>query len=199
MPRGRQAVKVIVMLVGPQDTAVEEHRPGTDGAAVSVRVGGALIYINDRDTAESFHATWRSAADQAASLPVRPDPDRARPIWGVTEPVVMMSAGDVPPTHARLERTPGRPACLWVTHGRMVFAVHDRGALRSAAEAFRRTELLAGSVFRPEPELDVRYRAEATVQRLLRPPRRPGVDRAERIAPPARPAPALRPAHDRSR
>lgn len=189
MPRGRQAVKAIIALVGPQDVTVTAHRPGSDGAAVGVRVGGSLIYINDLDTVQAFHAAWRSGIEQGRTLPTRPDPDLVRPVWGVSEPVVMMSAADVPPSHARLERTPGRPACLWITLGRVVFGVHDQLALRSAAAAFRQAEQLAATTFLPEPDLSVRYRAEATVQRLLNAPRRAGPDRATPAAAAAAPSP----------
>lgn len=201
MPRGRQAVKAIVSLVGPQDVSVTAHRPGTDGASVGVRVGGSLIYINDLDTAQAFHAVWRSGIEQGRRLPTRPDPDLARPVWGVSEPVVMMSAADVPPAHARLERTPGRPSCLWITLGRIVFAVHDQLALRSAVAAFRQAERLAATTFLPEPDLSVRYRAEATVQRLLNAPRRAGPDRAPPVAAPAAQSPrgVLRTASERAR
>jgi hypothetical protein len=39
------SVSVIVTLVGRQDTTVKVHRPNTDGAAVSVRVGGAALRL----------------------------------------------------------------------------------------------------------------------------------------------------------
>lgn len=201
MRRGRQAVQAIVSLVGSQDTSVTVHRPGTDGAVVGVRIGGSLIYINDLDTAQAFHAAWRSGIEQGRPLPTRPEPNLARPVWGVSEPVVMMSAADVPPARARLDSTPGRPTCLWVTLGRIVFSVHDQLALRSAAAAFRQAGRLAAATFPFEAELSVRYRAEATVQRLLDAPRRPGPDRTPPVAAPAAPSSrgGVRPTRERAR
>jgi len=187
MPRGRQAVKAIVSLVGTQDTTVARHRPGTDGAAVSVRVGGALIYIKDVETAQSFQAAWQAAAQHARDLPVRSDPLHLRPMRGVDEPVVMMDAAGMPPAFARLEQRPGQPACVWVTHGRIVFAVHDHAALATTGAAFRQADRLAATVLPPEVDLRARYQAAAAVRGLLAaPPRRNGDH-------PPRPAAAARP------
>lgn len=111
-PLRDQAIKVVVSLVGPQDIAVVAHRPGTEGARVSVRVGGALIYILDAETARAFHQAWQSGALQARSLPVRSDPTRVMPIAGVAEPVVMMEAAESPPAGARLDQIPGRRTSL---------------------------------------------------------------------------------------
>ena len=103
---------------------------------------------------------------------MRSDPVQARSMPGVTEPVVMMDAADKPPAHARLEQSAGHPSCLWVTHGRVVFAVHDHLALRSTLAAFGQAERVAATAFLPEPELEVRYRAAATVRQLLSTPAR---------------------------
>lgn len=62
-----QAIKVVVSLVGPQDIAVVAHRPGTDGATLSVRVGGALIYVQDAETARTFHRAWQAALGRRGS------------------------------------------------------------------------------------------------------------------------------------
>lgn len=196
MPRSGQAVKVIVSLVGLQDTAVTAHRPGTDGAAVSVRVGGALIYINDVETAGVFHRAWLSGARQARSLPMQADPRRVMPVSGVAEPVVMMDAANSPPASARLERATGRPSCLWVTLGRVVFDVRDHGALRSTMAAFGRADKLAATTFPPAPEPSARDLAARTAARLFAPTggsARPAIATARpAVAAAARPARAVR-------
>ena len=58
MQRNRQSVSVIIALVGRQDTSVNAHRPNTDGAAVSARVGAALLYMHDSETVAKFARTW---------------------------------------------------------------------------------------------------------------------------------------------
>lgn len=192
-----QAIKVVVSLVGPQDVAVVAHRPGTDGAAISVRIGGTLIYIHDAETASSFHRAWQSGARQARPLPVQSDPTRVMPVSGVAEPAVMMEAAESPPAGARLERPTGRPSCLWVTLGRIGFDVRDHGALRSAMAAFRRADKLAATAFPPSPVQRAREHAARTANRLFttpnHPPTRP-VTVASRPAPAARALPATRPA-----
>lgn len=180
-PLRDQAIKVVVSLVGPQDIAVVAHRPGTEGATVSVRVGGALIYILDAETARSFHQAWQSGARQARSLPVRSDPTRVMPVAGVAEPVVMMEAAEAPPAGARLDQVPGRRTSLWVTLGRIGFDVRDHAALRTTLVAFRRADHLAATVFPPTPDERACERAARTAARLFATPAAP--------APTADPAP----------
>lgn len=196
-----QAIKVVVSLVGPQDIAVVAHRPGTDGAAISVRVGGSLIYIHDAETASSFHRAWQAGARQARSLPVRSNPTRVMPVAGVAEPAVMMEAAEAPPAGARLDQAPGRRTSLWVTLGRIGFDVRDHAALRSTIVAFRRADHLAASVFPPTADERACDQAARMAARLFAtPPRVPAKPaRVEsRPSPPARALPAARAAIERA-
>lgn len=167
MLSGRQAVKVMVSLVGDQNVAVAAHQSGTEDAALGVRVGGTLIYILDAETARGFYRAWQSGARQARPLPVKSDPTAVMPVAGVGEPVVMMEAADTPPAVARLVSAPGRPPSLWVTLGRIVFDVHDHRALRSTMAAFRRAEKLATTTFPPTAEQIAGEQAARTAARLF--------------------------------
>lgn len=200
MSRSGQAIKVVVSLVGPQDVAVVAHRPSTDGAAISVRVGGSLIYIHDARTASSFHRAWQSGARQARSLPVQANPTRVMPVSGIAELAVMMEAADSPPAGARLERPTGRPNCLWVTLRRIGFDVRDHDALRSAAAAFRRADQLAATVFPVTPDQRALDAAAHTAGRLFTTPgpaSRRSVTAATRPATAPQPLPAMRQAAGR--
>lgn len=197
---GGQAIKVVVSLVGPQDTAVQAHRPGTDGAAVSVRVGGSLIYIHDAETAAAFRRAWESGARQAKSLPVHGDPTRVLPVSGLAEPAVMMEASQSPAAGARLERKPGQPSRLWVTLGRIGFDVHDHAAFHSTIAAFRRADRSARTAFLPTGDQRAYEQAARAAGRLFASPgSRAGrsVVSASRPAA-ARPLPAGRPATGRA-
>ncbi len=105
---GGQAIMAIVSLVGAQDTAVAAHRPGTDGAAVSVRIGRTLVYLGDQETAVHFRRVWETGLGQARTIPVHADPTRIMPIAGVAEPSLMLEAAGSPPAAVRLERPAGR-------------------------------------------------------------------------------------------
>ncbi|MHA6631679.1 hypothetical protein ACU61A_40115 [Pseudonocardia sichuanensis] len=202
---GGQAIKVVVSLVGPQETSVQAHRPGTDGAAVSVRVGGSLIYIHDAETAATFRRAWESGVRQARSLPVQGDLTRVMPVSGLAEPAVMMEAAESPPAGARMERRPGHPSRLWMTLGRIGFDVHDHAAFHSTLAAFRRADRLAAKVFPPTPEQRACEQAARTAGRLFAPPGaaadRPTAGRpTAAVARPAaaRPLPRARPAIGRA-
>ncbi|WP_433274027.1 hypothetical protein ACQPZA_24185 [Pseudonocardia xinjiangensis] len=193
----RQTVSVIVALAGLQDTTVMAHRPGTDGAAVSVRVGGALVYMHDAATVATFARTWDEMKPSASLLVRATDPKSVAPIRGMAEPAVMFEAVDSPPVFARLERPVGQPSRLRVTLGRVMFDVRDEAAFRSTAMAFRRAEELAASAFLHAPDLAPREQAARSAARALRAttPRtgRPTVsERSGRTAQPTR-VPAARP------
>ena len=137
MRRDRQLVNVSVTLIGLQDTAVAAHRPDTDGAAVSVRVGGALIWMHDCATVAKFADVWRAEDHSAARLPLEPvkmkgaDPS-------LREPTVMVEATGSPTAFATLLREEGRPSRMRVVLGRLAFDVRDMGAFRSTTAAFSR-------------------------------------------------------------
>ncbi len=178
MARFRQTVFVGVSLVGTQDTAVVAHRPGTDGAAVSVRVGAALLYLQDSGTARTFHDAWRAAARHARDLPIQGNPSKMLPTAGRAEPAVMMESSDSPAAWARWDPQKRR---LRVTLGRLVFEVGDHEALRSTLDAFRHADKLAATTFRPPLPESALDHASHTAGRLFAVPRgsrptRPKVD-----------------------
>jgi hypothetical protein len=146
---GRQVVNVHVALAGPQDVGVGVHRPGTDGAAVSVRVGGALLYVNDRATVSRLARIWdMSGANVARLLPRGVDVTKGT-VRGMAGPAVMVDADGSTPTFARLERPAGRPCFLRVTVGRILCDIRDLDAFRTTVAAFRWAESCAGTAFLP--------------------------------------------------
>lgn len=193
MARFRQTVFVGVSLAGPQDTAVVAHRPGTDGAAVSVRIGAALLYLQDSGTARGFHDAWRAAARQARDLPMLGTPSTMLPTSGRAEPAVMMESSDSPAAWARWEPRKRR---LRVTLGRLVFDVGDHEALRSTLNAFRRADELAARTFRPPLLESALEHASHTAGRLFAVPSssRPSRPRADGQRPVPRPSSASAPA-----
>ena len=146
MRRDRQLVNVSLTLVGLQDTAVAAHRPDTDGAAVSVRVGGALIWMHDRATAAKFADVWRGEDSNAMRLPREPVKVKGNEP-GLREPTVMVEAAGSPTAFATLVRMPGHPTRIRVLLGRLAFDVRDLGAYRSTTAAFHRAADVAEEVF----------------------------------------------------
>lgn len=167
MPRNRQAVSVLVALVGLQDTTVVAHRPGTDGAAVSVRVGGALVYMHDAETVSAVARTWNVSRGAVRLLPREGDAKRVEPVRGVADPTVMVELSDGPVVFASLERPPGRSSYLRVALGRVMFDVRDLGAYQSTMAAFRRAEELGASAFLPGREMSAREQAACAAARAF--------------------------------
>ncbi|WP_142058244.1 hypothetical protein [Pseudonocardia kunmingensis] len=164
---------MIVSLVGLQDTRVAAHRPGTDGAAVSVRVGGALVYMHDAATVSLVARTWNDMDRQALLLPREGDTRRVTPVRGVAEPAVMVEMASCPPVFARLERPVGKNSYLRVSTGRVLFDVRDLPAFRSTLLAFRRAEEVAATTFLPRPTQTARERAASTAARAFTAPAGP--------------------------
>lgn len=146
MRRDRQLVNVSVTLIGLQDTAVAAHRPDSDGAAVSVRVGGALVWMHDRATAAKFADVWRAQDRSSAWLPREPVKVKGGDL-GLREPTVMVEAAASPTAFASLLRTEGQPSRLQVVLGRLAFDVRDLGAYRSTTAAFHRAADIADEIF----------------------------------------------------
>ena len=161
-----QRISISVTLAGPQDTAVAAHRPGTDGAAVSVRVGSTLLYIHDATTAQAFCRTWQQAARKARTLPMSSDRTVVMSMAGRSEPAVMLDSADCPPRWSNFDVDHRR---LNVCMGHIVFAVNDHAALRSTLSAFRHAERLAAATF-PLPIADPSQRAALAANKLLTPP-----------------------------
>ncbi|WP_142054795.1 hypothetical protein [Pseudonocardia kunmingensis] len=139
---------------------------------MSVRVGGALLYMHDAQTVASFNRVWQSVAHQARILPREADPRRAMPVRGMAEPAVMVEAADSPPASARMERPVGRASHLRVVLGRVVFDVRDLGAFHSTVTAFHRAEELAATAFLPTPGPSAREQAAAAAARVFASPAR---------------------------
>lgn len=189
-----QALRTFVTLVGPQDVDVVAHRPGTDGALVGVRVGGALLHVTDAATVAGFLMAWKAGAQHGRVLPVRADQSRVVPTTGTTIPAAYMEAGQSPPAAALLRRgRPGQPSRLWVTLGQMTFDVLDQEALVTTMSAFRRAARMAPAVFPPTPDQRAVLRTAAAAARLLATPpgRSPRPGTANRM-PPAPAAQAAR-------
>ena len=83
--RQEQAVLAVVRLIGDQDVEVTAQHASSTSAAVTVRIGRALLYLNDQATAAHFHKVWfdaagacpHPAAGRAPCAP-RPGPRAAR-------------------------------------------------------------------------------------------------------------------------
>jgi hypothetical protein len=181
-----QRISINVTLAGPQDTAVVAHRPGTDGAAVSVRVGSALLYVHDAATVQAFYRTWKQAARKARGLPINSDPTVVMSMAGRSEPAVMLDSAECPPRWSHFDVDRRR---LNVCMGRIVFAVNDHEALRSTLWAFGRADRLAQATFSLPPP-DPAQQAALAATRLLTPPegargprqgRRAGADTAAAV------------------
>jgi hypothetical protein len=67
--RPEQAVLAVVRLIGDQDVEVTAQHASSTSAAVTVRIGRALLYLNDQATAAHFHKVWFDAAAHARTLP----------------------------------------------------------------------------------------------------------------------------------
>lgn len=192
-----QALRTFVTLVGPQDVDVVAHRPGTEGALIGVRVGGALLHLTDAATVAGFLMAWKAGAHHSRALPVRTDQSRVVPTAGTTIPAAYMEAGRCPPAAALLRRgRPGQPSQLWVTLGQMTFDVLDQEALVTTMAAFRRAARMAPSVFLPTPDQRAVLRTAAAAARLLANPPgrspRPGTANRKPLAPAVQPARAPR-------
>ncbi|WP_219414201.1 hypothetical protein [Pseudonocardia nigra] len=148
--RERQSVGVVLTLHGIQDTAVVAHHADTDSAVVSVRIGRALIYLRERQTAVTFAKVWRRHSMDAARLPRAQAQRAAQDAGGVLDAGVVIDAQGRPPASGRLVRPPGQHSHLRIQLGRVVFDVRDLGAFASTQMAFRDAEVLSSSVL-PEP------------------------------------------------
>lgn len=171
----RQTVGVILTLVGMQDTSTAAHQPGTDNAAVSVRIGKGLIYLHDAPTVAAFVSAWHDLSGEATKLPREPSRRHVAPIRGMKEPAVLIDAAGAPPVSGRLVRLAGQHSYLRLQIGRVVFDVRDIGAFASTMVAFREAGLLAKSAFPEAPAVVTpRQRALQDAAQVFRPPREAG-------------------------
>lgn len=150
--RIRQTVGVVLNLVGMQDIAAMAHHEKTDSAAVSVRIGKALIYMHDARTVHAFQRLWRGMATNAENLPQRFASDVMVPTVGMLEPGVLINAAGAPAATARLVRVAGAHTYLRVNYGRLLIQVRDREAFTSTAMGIRQAVTLAAGCFPAEDE-----------------------------------------------
>jgi hypothetical protein len=147
MGRGQQSVGVVLTLVGDQDTAVAAHNAKTDSAAVSVRVGRALIYMHSPETVETFVRAWQQLSSDAVRLPRDRRSKQVVPIRGMNEPAVVVDASGVPAWTGKLVQGRGQWGRLSLTIGRISFDIRDIPAFASAMLAFREAQLLVKETF----------------------------------------------------
>lgn len=203
--RDRQTVGVQLTLTGTQDTATVAHHRGTDAAAISVRIGRALIYLHDPGVLDRIDDSWRRLISNSFRLPARaPDTDE---VPGMREPSVLVNAVRSLPIAAHIVRAPGQPSLLHLQIGRLGLDIRDQVALHSTHAAFLHARLLAPETFpaaaEPPPSSDLTADAFTAVSRALgtlRPRRAlpPGSPRTGRAWPPNRiPQPTMHPSERR--
>ena len=89
----------VVRLIGDQDVEVTAQHASSTSAAVTVRIGRALLYLNDQATAAHFHKVWFDAAAHARTLPPVGHPAHrglVRALRGMPEPGVVANASARP-------------------------------------------------------------------------------------------------------
>ncbi len=118
----------MVRLVGDQEVEVTAQHASSTSAAVTVRIGRALRYLNDQATAAHFHKMWFEATAHARTLPPVGNPRTATwsGSWGHAR-TRHRRQRDRPPA---LQRRDGqrRPA------GRQTVPTGPRGATRAARD-----------------------------------------------------------------
>jgi hypothetical protein len=183
-----QAVLAVVRLIGDQDVEVSAHHPSSTSAAVTVRVGRALLYLNDQATAGHFHKVWFDAAAQARTLPPLADRALVRAVRGMPEPGVVANAVSRPPCSVAMvgADTPGVKPFLRIQLGRLAFEVRDFSAYRSCLGAFRQAEQMSRDVFLPPGTERVYSGALAAARDAFHPdghgsPTPPGPSRGRRV------------------
>jgi hypothetical protein len=146
-----QAVLAVVRLIGDQTVEVSAQHPSSTNAAVTVRIGRALLYLHDQATAGHFHKVWFDAAAQARSLPPLADRSLVRAVRGMPEPGVVANAISRPACSVAMVGAdiPGTKPYLRIQLGRLAFEVRDFAAYRSCLGAFRQADQTARDVFLP--------------------------------------------------
>lgn len=174
----------VVRMVGVQDYEITVQHPGTEEAAVAVRIGKALVYLHQEQTAEHFLSVWNESAEAALSLPLRSDRDLVRPIRGMPEPAVAVNAIGRPAGSilAGVSKGVARQPYVRVQLGRIAFEVRDRPAHFSGLMAFREARRVASAAFlEPGAELIVRGAVAAATDAFF-----PQADRADQRVTPMR-------------
>ena len=144
----------VVQLIGDQDVEVTAQHASSTSAAVTVRIGRALLYLNDQATAGHFHKVWFDAAAHARTLPPVGHPEHrhlVRALRGMPEPGVVANATARPPCSIAMVGgdPPDAKPFLRVQLGRIAFEIRDFAAYRSCLGAFRQAHHMARDVFLP--------------------------------------------------
>jgi len=152
--RQEQAVLAVVQLIGDQDVEVTAQHASSTSAAVTVRIGRALLYLNDQATAGHFHKVWFDAAAHARTLPPVGHPahrDLVRALRGMPEPGIVANATARPACSVAMVGgdPPDAKPFLRVQLGRIAFEIRDFAAYRSCLGAFRQAHHMARDVFLP--------------------------------------------------
>ena len=171
----------VVRLIGDQDVEVTAQHASSTSAAVTVRIGRALLYLNDQATAGHFHKVWFDAAAHARTLPPVGHPAHrglVRALRGMPEPGIVANAAARPACSVAMVGgdPPDAKPFLRVQLGRVAFEIRDFAAYRSCLGAFRQAHHMARDVFLPAGQrTGLQRRAHRRPRRLLPPhPRRPG-------------------------
>jgi hypothetical protein len=210
----------VVRLIGDQNVEVTAQHASSSSAAVTVRIGRALLYLNDQAAAGHFHKVWFDAAAHARTLPPVGHPSHrnlVRALRGMPEPGIVANATGRPPCSIAMVGgdPPDAKPFLRIQLGRVAFEIRDFAAYRSCLAAFRQAHHVARDVFLPAGSARVYNGAITTASDAFYPhtsdapqpsANPPGRARGRRIAqvtehsapiPPARPrsqAGAVRPA-----
>ena len=149
-----QAVLAVVRLIGDQDVEVTAQHASSTSAAVTVRIGRALLYLNDQATAGHFHKVWFDAATHARTLPPVGHPAHrglVRALRGMPEPGIVANATARPPCSIAMVGgdPPDSKPFLRIQLGRVAFEIRDFAAYRSCLGAFRQAHQMARDVFLP--------------------------------------------------
>ena len=152
--RQEQAVLAVVRLIGDQDVEVTAQHASSTSAAVTVRIGRALLYLNDQATAGHFHKVWFDAAAHARTLPPVGHPAHrglVRALRGMPEPGIVANATARPPCSVAMVGgdPPDAKPFLRIQLGRVAFEIRDFAAYRSCLGAFRQAHHMARDVFLP--------------------------------------------------
>ena len=152
--RQEQAVLAVVRLIGDQDVEVTAQHASSTSAAVTVRIGRALLYLNDQATAGHFHKVWFDAAAHARTLPPVGHPAHrglVRALRGMPEPGIVANATARPPCSVAMVGgdPPDAKPFLRIQLGRIAFEIRDFAAYRSCLGAFRQAHHMARDVFLP--------------------------------------------------
>jgi hypothetical protein len=152
--RQEQAVLAVIRVIGDQDVEVTAQHASSTSAAVTVRIGRALLYLNDQATAGHFHRVWFDAAAHARTLPPVGHPAHrtlVRALRGMPEPGIVANAAGRPPCSIAMigGDPPDAKPFLRVQLGRVAFEIRDFAAYRSCLGAFRQAHHMARDVFLP--------------------------------------------------